>query len=192
MRVRVRFRVRVGQGGVAMPRVAHASGRGRRVRRACHAWHVRQARGRSVRRACHAWHVGQAGGKACGRHATCGTCVRQGAERAAGMPRVARASGKGAARAAKGHAWHLRRAGGRRVRRSCHAWHMQRAGGRAAGVRPRVVTEPGRGRGVETGQLMDVPASSLDRGGFVSPEGVRSLSIRQRPGHLARTHELVE
>ena len=92
MRVRVRFRVRVGQGGVAMPRVAHASGRGRRVRRACHAWHVRQARGRSVRRACHAWHVFRAGGGACGEHATRGTFARQGAKRAADMPRVAQAS----------------------------------------------------------------------------------------------------
>ena len=92
-----------------MPRVARRPGRGRSVRQACHAWHVRQARGRSVRRACHAWHVRQArgrsvrrachawhvfraGGGACGEHATRGTFARQGAKRAADMPRVAQAS----------------------------------------------------------------------------------------------------
>ena len=52
------------------------------------------------------------------RSATRGTCARQAAERAAGMPRVAHAPG-----------------GRRSVRRACHAWHMRQAGGGACGVR---------------------------------------------------------
>ena len=43
-----------------VPRVAHAPGRRR-----------------SVRRTCHTWHIGQAGGAACEVRATRGTCARR-------------------------------------------------------------------------------------------------------------------
>ena len=76
---------------VCIPRVAHAPGRGG----ACQLWHMHREGGRRVRSVCHAWHVPQAERGACGVHATRGMCARQRAERAVGVPRVARGGGAG-------------------------------------------------------------------------------------------------
>ena len=108
------------------PRVAHAPGRRRSVRRTCHAWHMRQA-----------------GGGACGLRATRGTCARRAAEGAAYVPRVAYAPGKRRSVRRTCHAWHNHNVSHRIVhhlhlatRRTCHAWqHMRQAGGGACEVR---------------------------------------------------------
>ena len=68
-----------------VPRVAHAPGGRRSVRRTCHAWHNHNVSHRIVhhlhlatRRTCHAWqHMRQAGGGACEVRATRGTCARR-------------------------------------------------------------------------------------------------------------------
>jgi len=79
-----------------VPRVAHAPGGRRSVRRTCHAWHNHNVSHRIVhhlhlatRRTCHAWqHMRQAGGGACEVRATRGTCAR----RAGGEACVVRAT----------------------------------------------------------------------------------------------------
>ena len=86
---------RAAERAACVPRVAHAPGRLRRLRCACHGWHVRQA-----------------GGGVCGVQATRGTCARRAAERAVCMPRVARAPGRGRSVRRTGHAWHMSQAGG--------------------------------------------------------------------------------
>ena len=48
-----------------------------------------------MRRTCHAWHVRRVKGRRCGVLATRGTCARERAERAVGVPRVARGGGAG-------------------------------------------------------------------------------------------------
>ena len=55
----------------------------------------------------------------------------KGAARAASMPRVARASGRGAARAASMPRVARRPGGGQSVRQACHAWHVRQARGRS-------------------------------------------------------------
>jgi len=85
--------------------------------------HAQLRSGREVHATC-----GTCG--ACGVNTTRGTCARRAAERAACMPHVARAPGKGAERAVclprVAHA-----PGGRRsVQRACHAWHMRQGGRR--------------------------------------------------------------
>ena len=72
----------------------------------------------------HAWHMHRALGGARGVYATCGTCIGQGAERAAYMPRVACAPGKGPAVRSASHAWHLRQGEGGACggRATCGTW----------------------------------------------------------------------
>ena len=85
-----------------MPRVAHAE-RAVCIPRVAHAPGGR----RSVRRACHVWHMLQAGCGACGVHATGGTCARQGAECAAYRPRVAHEPGGRRSVRYACHTWHM-------------------------------------------------------------------------------------
>ena len=177
----IRVRLRVGAGGRSLPGVAHEPGRGRSVRRACHAWHVGQAGGGACGRHATRGTCVRQGGGACGGHATCGTCVRQGAaERAASMPRVARRPGRGQSVRQACHVWHVRQArggacGGHATRGTC-----VRQGGGACGKRPRVALAPGRG--AARAAFMPRVAHAAGRGKSGRRKATRGNRTRQGAG----------